>query len=373
MHVALSSILRNNDENSLTKYHQFSLVGEMVYNRGNHMLSLFDPFVFYQYLVNDWQTLLNIPPLINHCEYFTPKLFKRLQDVTIIDNSTFPLPPLLGQFPKHLRSHQSQNLTKIGNILFILLTSTKTKARFDAIRFTWIKNLVKNQSRVDVCSGTVDYSCLEYFSCCLNTSHPSMIKMIVVGDEFDKMRGIVTLPALQGKTEYLDAQHRQLMIMKYIHEECQRKNERNCLLQNTHWVALVDDDTWVNVYRTLEILSYIDSKRSVIIGHILTHQESDRDLLYIAGGSGIFLTRSAFLDITTKLYETCPFCKYNDVTIGTCAAISDIERVHVASFVPFRPAEVSHMILTNVATIHYMSPDDMKESIELLENSKTHL
>jgi hypothetical protein len=208
--------------------------------------------------------------------------------------------------------------------------------------------------------------CFEYFYCCLNISRTSSAKLIAISDKADYKRGIVTLPKLQEKTSYLDAQHRQLEVMRLVVESCEREPSDNCLLTDIRWIILADDDTWFNVEKTLDILSIFDWKHSLAVGHILTEQESDKDLLYIAGGAGIFLSKPAFKIIASKLYRSCPFCKYNDLTIGACSAISNIERVHVPLFLAFRPAILSPLILSNVATIHYMNPTDMINSTSLL-------
>ncbi len=177
---------------------------------------------------------------------------------------------------------------------------------------------------------------------------------------------MITLTKLQGKRNYSDAQHRQLEVMKTLIDACQGESQGSCLLKGVRWVALIDDDTWLNVNRLLDILSLLNWKRPLAVGHILTEQESDKDLLYISGGAGIFLSKSAFEIVASKLYSSCPFCKYNDLTIGACLAMSYIERVHIPLFLAFRPNVVSPLVLSNVATIHYMTAHDMVSSSKLL-------
>ncbi|CAF1117662.1 unnamed protein product [Rotaria magnacalcarata] len=245
--------------------------------------------------------------------------------------------------------------------MIILLTSSRTIARFDAARQTWIPHLSAMKS-IDLDQKCLYSSirCLEYFECCLNISSGKSAKLIIVSDDADPHRGIVTLPELHGKMNYLDAQHRQLKMIKHL-----IKFGRH-LIAHIRWVALTDDDTWLNVNQILAVLAMLDWQKPMAVGHILTEQESTKDLLYVSGGAGIFLSISAFSIIASRLYTYCPFCKYNDLTVGVCLASSGIERVHVPSFVAFRPTELTFEVLTNVASIHYMSPQDMINATKIL-------
>ena len=364
MRATLSEFISQDNSNGLSKrtHRTFSDTAQVIYRRNYNLFSFLNPVFIYHYIIHDWKTLLDIPPLVSHCTFITENLLMRMRWATIISNSTFPFLPPIESLPIELLSLDVSTATTRPHMLIIMLTSTKTKERFDAARNSWIQHLIRRNSTSLRCIGLVDYNCIEYFSCCLNISQIESAKLIVVGDDFDQNRGIITLPQLERKASYLDAQHRQLQIMKYIIGGCERNDASSCLLTDIRWIGLIDDDTWLNVEKTLSILSVFDWKRSIAIGHILTEQEDDRDLLYVAGGGGIFLTQLAFVDIATNLYQSCPFCKYNDVTIGACAAISNVQRLHIPMFLAFRPSELPYTLLSNVATIHYMDPSDMINS-----------
>jgi hypothetical protein len=342
----------------------FSRTGRFVFNRQQHLLSLLNPYLGMSYITQDWKTLLNIPPLIAQCPLVTTKLLLHLRFATIISNATYPSLAPRSFFRANLLSRAGTRRIKKRHLMIILLTSSRTVLRFDAARRTWIAHLseVRPTDIKHKCLH-VSMQCPEYFQCCLNISDEKTAKLIIVGDKTDPQRGIITLPELRGKTSYVDAQHRQLRMIKHIIEENPH------LLVNIRWIALIDDDTWLNVNQTLLVLSLLDWYKPIAVGHILTEQESDQDLLYLSGGAGIFLSRPAFSVISSKLYNSCPFCRYNDLTIGVCLAMSGIERVHVPSFLAFRPANLTIEVLANVASIHYMTPQDMTNATDILRPS----
>ena len=368
MHIKLPFIIKEDGINLKSIIHKFSSSAQSIYQRKNHIFSIFNPILVYKYIYEDWKTFLDIPPLIKQCTFISTKLLQGLRFVNMISNSSFPFLPPVNEFPKHLLGFKNDSTVHLQNLLIVLLTSTRTSQRFDAARKTWIQHLTFNKSTNYKCTSTIHDECMEYFRCCLNISGNTSAKLIAVSDEIDVERGIITIPELKRKVSYHDAQHRQLMIMKHILRNCNDSFADKCLLKNIRWVALIDDDTWLNVNRTIEILSLLNSKQPIIVGHILTEQESSQDLLYTSGGAGTFLSESAFTIIASKLYDSCPFCKYNDLTIGTCASISNIERVHIPLFLAFRPKKLTPLIISNVATIHYMTPQDMLNSTLTLTN-----
>jgi hypothetical protein len=280
----------------------FSTTGQRIFNRQQYLLSLLNPFLVLSYVLHDWETILNIPPLISQCPVVSTKLLLGLRFATIIPNTSYPLLVPRTFFKQELLSRSTTSSTKAHHLMIILLTSSQTVTRFDVARRTWIASLstIKSIDPGQQCLYTsIHY--LEYFECCLNLSNGKSAKLIIVSDEADSQRGIVTLPELRGKVSYLDAQHRQLKMIKHLIETNTR------LLVNIRWIALVDDDTWLNFNQTLAALSILDWQKPIAIGHILTEQESDNDLLYASGGAGIFLSKSAFSIIASKLYNSCPF------------------------------------------------------------------
>ncbi|CAF2065851.1 unnamed protein product [Rotaria magnacalcarata] len=339
----------------------FSHSGILVFNRHQHLLSLLNPHLIVRYITQDWTTLLNIPPLIAQCPLLTTKLLLGLRFATIVSNSTSPILAPRSFFRADLLSKTVTSHVKRCHLMVVLLTSSRTVFRLDAARRTWITNLSEMTSKgITHECFSISMQCPEYFKCCFNVSDKKSAKLIIVSDVIDSRRGIITLPELSGRTNYADAQHRQLRMIKHLAE----KNSH--LLTNTRWIALIDDDTWLNVNQTLLLLSMLDWHKPIAVGHILTEQESDKDLLYLSGGAGIFLSMPAFSIIASKLYNSCPFCRYNDLTIGVCLAMSGIERLHVPSFLAFRPTELTREVLSNVASIHYMTPQDMENATDIL-------
>jgi len=126
------------------------------------------------------------------------------------------------------------------------------------------------------------------------------------------------------------------------------------LLNEINWIGLIDDDTWINIQQLIRILNLFNWNKSMIIGHVLTDNLSENHLFYVSGGGGIFLSRSSFDRITPKLYASCPFCKYNDITIGVCSSILNITRIHIQSFLAFKYNQLILNITSNLATIHYI-------------------
>lgn len=341
----------------------FSPMGRCIFYLHKNLPSLFNPVLAFSYIFQDWKTLLSIPPLIHQCSAISTKLILGLRFATIIPNTTYPFLAPKTFFKPELLSRFKLPGVEVQHLMIILLTSSRTVTRFDAARRSWVQSLssIKSVDPEQQCLHT-SLHCIEYFECCLHLPDGKSAKLIIVSDEADLERGIVTIPEIRGKVSYLDAQHRQLRMIIHL----MTTNAR--LFLNIHWVALIDDDTWLNVNQTLSVLSILDWRKPVATGHILTEQESDKDLLYVSGGAGIFLSISAFSIIASKLYRSCPFCKYNDLTVGACLASSGIERVHVPSFLAFRPTELIPEILANVASIHYMSPQDMLNATTILKN-----
>ena len=68
----------------------------------------------------------------------------------------------------------------------------------------------------------------------------------------DESDGIftMTLPSLQGKGTYNDAQHRQLRGMQWLKPR---------LPPNIEWIFMIDDDTWVNIPVLYNFLDWISS------------------------------------------------------------------------------------------------------------------
>jgi hypothetical protein len=318
---------------------KLNLNGQRIYQRKENLFSLLNPYLIYIYLLSDWKMLINLPVHFEDCEDFNLNMLNGLNKKIILSNNFDQ-----NQIPNEFLF---QSKLKLENILLILLTSSKTKTRFDKARSTWINNLTNHQLINEKCIEKINENCFEYFHCCHNLSENTSSKLIIISDEIDYERGIFTLDELKGKSNYLDAQHRQLKLMKFL-------LKKNCLLNNINWIGLIDDDTWINIQQIIQILNFFNSNQSIILGHVLTDNLNENDLFYVSGGGGIFLSRSSFDQITPKLYSSCPFCKYNDITIGVCSSVLNLTRIHIPLFLAFKSNQLTLNMTSNLATIHYI-------------------
>ncbi len=135
------------------------------------------------------------------CEEFDWKMFNGLNNRIILSNKSFPYFDR-NQIPKEFFF---QSELRLQNILLILLTSSKTKSRFDQARRNWIQNLTDHRLTNEKCIGKINENCFEYFHYCHNLSENDSVKLIVISDEIDYERGIFTIDELKGKTNYFDA------------------------------------------------------------------------------------------------------------------------------------------------------------------------
>lgn len=149
-------------------------------------------------------------------------------------------------------------------------------------------------------------------------------KIVYMGDE--ARNGMTTLPPLLGRGSRRDAQHRTLLGMKWIHQQ-----ER---FNNSKWLALMDDDTFVNIKVLSHILQTLDSSVPFILGHVWDCCVArNSELPFTSGGAGIIMSKAAFDMIAPQLYtETCPFVTANDVTIGLCAKRLGVLQIHDSRF-----------------------------------------
>lgn len=366
IYIQLPTIMHTGEQEALDSIiHVFQPSVQSIYRR-DRILSFFNPFLIYEYIAQDWKTLLNIPSLVTNCTFVSDKLLLGLRLVSVIPNFSITRLPLNLQLPVHTTSSTNIDRVKIDHMLVVVFTSAKTKFRFDVARQSWIPHLVERKIEQDKCVATNNTDCIEFFRCCLNTSNTASAKMIVLSDENDRERGIITLPELKDEADYLDGQHRQLRIMKHIIKDCEQAPVTKCLLRNIRWIALIEDNTWFNVNKTLAALSLLDWKRPVVVGHLPIGESNGNDLLYITSTAGIFLSKSAFVIIGSRMYLSCPYCKSYDLTIGACSAISSIERIHMSVFLTARPIDLTATMISNAATIHGMSPHEMLNLSKLI-------
>merc|ERR1712032_1137672 len=94
----------------------------------------------------------------------------------------------------------------------------------------------------------------------------------------------ISLIFSQSNASYYDAQHDQFGLIK----KSDIKSE---------WVALVDDDSFVNVRHLQKFLMGMNSESALLIGHYL----SAFDCLW--GGAGMILSRAAYLRVRAAILD----------------------------------------------------------------------
>eukprot|EP00397_Hematodinium_sp_SG-2012_P024361 GEMP01025370.1.p2 GENE.GEMP01025370.1~~GEMP01025370.1.p2 ORF type:complete len:261 (+),score=55.69 GEMP01025370.1:24-806(+) len=117
---------------------------------------------------------------------------------------------------------------------------------------------------------------------------------------------------------YLDAQSRQLEYMKYVGID-----------PGVRWIIFMDDDTWVNINALRDMLEFKDPDVPTLFSylHVNAHVINSA---YPCGGAGMVLSRKASDLLRPKvLTDECPLLKYNDLTLGLCAIVTQIHLVHV--------------------------------------------
>jgi Fringe-like len=201
--------------------------------------------------------------------------------------------PTTNQFLGNISKNQDFSL-KINDLLFIIMGSSVNAKKTQVLINTWLHWTSNN-----------------YF---------------IFSDSESKHSRVFTLPELMNRATYSDAQHRQLRGAKWLFESNQN------LVNNKEWFIFADDDTWINVPALLSYLSDYDSNLPIAIGFIWDGFYLPR-WSFLAGGSGIVLSRTTFNLITPLLYtERCPFLHLNDLTISLCLFQAQILKIHSNRF-----------------------------------------
>ena len=152
--------------------------------------------------------------------------------------------------------------------------------------------------------------------------------VVAFADAADSDLGIITLPEIQNKTGFNEAQTRQLHGMKWI------QNNRQDLTSKK-WFFLVDDDTWVNVPSLLEYISCFPETLPLSFSHIyLRHNRAVYN-----GGAGMLFSRAAFQRIAAAMFTTtCPLSEVppapmnNDNILSACAHSTGVLKVTSSKF-----------------------------------------
>lgn len=177
----------------------------------------------------------------------------------------------------------------------------------------------------------------------------------------------ITLPEIEGKTSYADAQHRQLRGMQWL--------LRRGLPSTVRWYILIDDDTWVQLPVLLRLLSSLE-----------THFEPTKEKIILGnrwhsgvfnGGAGIVLSSAGFSAISGALYTAqCPFDKANDDTVTLCIKnLGGFRTLHsnLFSWYPKEPI-TSYRDFMEMATMHSIKDPALMLALQQESNGfcKTH-
>lgn len=160
--------------------------------------------------------------------------------------------------------------------------------------------------------------------------------VIAFSDAADPDLGLMTLPEIQNKTGFDDAQLRQLHGMKWIYNS--RKD-----LTHKKWFFFVDDDTWVNVPSLLEYISWFPETLPLSFSHIyLRHQRAVYN-----GGAGMLFSQEAFYRTAAAIFtDACPLEDVlpapmnNDNILAACAYSTGVLKVTSSKFGAYRGAEM---------------------------------
>lgn len=157
-------------------------------------------------------------------------------------------------------------------------------------------------------------------------------RLVMISDQADERLGIITLPEVQGKSSYDDAQHRQLQfITKYL--------KSHALWPSTEWVFMVDDDTFVNIDRLRRFLDRFDARLSLAFGYVFGDGVDISSAVnmrlkfgWFSGGAGMLLSRPVVEYLMDNIYTSkqCPFDWFNDKTVSVCTKTKD-DAIHVHS------------------------------------------
>ena len=236
-------------------------------------------------------------------------------------------------------------------------------------------------------SGTQNTRFVEQVSRTWASSAFIRSRMVVISDKADASHGIITLPEVEGKATYDDAQHRQLQfIKKYL--------ASHPIWPSTQWVFMVDDDTFVNIDRLRRFLDRYDSRLSLAFGYVFgdsveLNSPVSRRLLFgwFSGGAGMLLSRPLTEYLMEHMYTSkdCPFDWFNDKTVSVCTKTkSDAIHVHNPLMHAWKQLAISHdkplphfnklnlPSLRDILTQHYsLDMHPIHECLDAAENAQS--
>ena len=116
------------------------------------------------------------------------------------------------------------------------------------------------------------------------------------------------LDAIQGKTTYSDAQHRQLRVAQWLLEKHPN------VVSHCDFFVFIDDDTWINTELLQRVLYTLKPVQKLLFGYFVAGQKMN-------GGAGMIMSSDLFQEMIPMIYNhpECPFDYANDGTITRCA------------------------------------------------------
>lgn len=201
----------------------------------------------------------------------------------------------------------------------------------------------------------------------------SVAHLLIVAEEENKEVGAITLPGIEGLEGRENAAKRAIAALKYV--------STDEVLSKLRWVLIVDDDTYVNVERVVQIASSLPHDRSIGVGYVW-NDEWIKGLDYLSGGAGMLLSMQAVKDIAPDfdLHQTitkqCPSPGSitdkgdkvaHDHAIGSCLAHHGAQILHSNAFRPKADSgsfgeHVSRFApeVCDTATFHYVDDKSMR-------------
>jgi hypothetical protein len=227
-------------------------------------------------------------------------------------------------------------------VLFVVLTSTATRERAAALRSSWLRWVVRRDAPAVPVPHAAPLQWL-LAADCRSFGAPAACGSgaVLVSDAADVATGATMAPGAAGRPSYSDAQTRQFATLAAL--------ARVGALAQWDWVALVDDDTWVNVPALLDTLSQLRPDVSAVLGYVWDGMRWNSNMAALAGGAGMLLSAAAAATLASRLPTAatdpaadlapgaCAFCGYNDVSLSACAWHSGVPVVHVSALRPHAP------------------------------------
>jgi len=171
----------------------------------------------------------------------------------------------------------------------------------------------------------------------------------------------ITLPEIEGKKTYADAQHRQLRGMQWL--------LHRGLPSTVRWYILIDDDTWVHLPVLLRLLSSLETRFEPTRERIILGNRWHSGVFN--GGAGIVLSSAGFAAIAESLYGAqCPFDKANDDTITLCIKnLGGFRSIHsnLFSWYPKEPI-ASYRDFMEMATMHSIKDPALMTALQQESN-----